>query len=82
MDFRMAGIRAAKADVLVFLDSHIEAGVGWLEPLLFRIQDDPKVRIAIKVYLHKARKNFVALCCKLILTVILVSRDIVQQGAT
>ena len=44
MRSRMAGIRAAKAEVLVFLDSHIEAGIGWLEPLLFRIQDDPKVR--------------------------------------
>ncbi len=45
---RMAGIRAAKAEVLVFLDSHIEAGIGWLEPLLFRILDDPKVRSIIK----------------------------------
>ncbi len=44
MRSRMAGIRAAQAEVLVFLDSHIEAAIGWLEPLLFRIQDDPKVR--------------------------------------
>ena len=43
MRSRMTGIRAAEADVLVFLDSHIEAGIGWLEPLLFRIQEDPKV---------------------------------------
>ena len=45
MRSRMAGIRASTADVLVFLDSHIEAGIGWLEPLLFGIMDDPKVSI-------------------------------------
>jgi polypeptide N-acetylgalactosaminyltransferase len=43
MRSRMAGIRAAKAEILIFLDSHIEAGIGWIEPLLFRIQEDPKV---------------------------------------
>ena len=34
---RMAGIRAATAEVLTFLDSHVEATEGWLEPLLDRV---------------------------------------------
>lgn len=43
MRSRMTGIRASKAKVLVFLDSHIEAGIGWLEPMLAGIRDNPKL---------------------------------------
>ena len=44
MRSRMRGIReAAKDTVLLFLDSHIEATEGWIEPLLARIKEDPKV---------------------------------------
>ena len=44
MRSRMLGIReAAKDTVLLFLDSHIEATEGWIEPLLARIKEDPKV---------------------------------------
>ena len=42
MRARMAGIEAAEAEVLTFLDSHIEATDGWLEPLLERVKLNPK----------------------------------------
>jgi len=37
---RMEGAWRASGEVVVFLDSHIEATQGWLEPLLARIKED------------------------------------------
>lgn len=37
---RMEGAWRAAAEVVVFLDSHVEATRGWLEPLLARIAED------------------------------------------
>jgi len=38
---RLMGAKHASAPVLTFLDSHCEATIGWLEPLLDRIARDP-----------------------------------------
>lgn len=37
---RLHGARAATGDVLIFLDAHCEATVGWCEPLLARIEEE------------------------------------------
>ncbi|KII63974.1 Polypeptide N-acetylgalactosaminyltransferase 10 [Thelohanellus kitauei] len=37
---RILGANAATGDYLVFLDSHCEATIGWLEPLIFPIIND------------------------------------------
>lgn len=45
---RVFGARQSTGNVLLFLDSHVEANVGFAEPLLNRIKDDRRV-LAIPV---------------------------------
>ena len=40
------GARAAKGDILIFLDAHIRAYPGWMEPLVKLVQENDK-RIAV-----------------------------------
>lgn len=53
MHARMAGIRAAKAPVVVVMDAHMEVNVNWLPPLLEPIANDPwTVTEPIVNYIH------------------------------
>lgn len=38
---RLAGARIAQGDVMIFLDAHCECALGWLQPLLGRIEESP-----------------------------------------
>ena len=44
---RMTGASMARGDVLMFQDAHTEANVGWAEPLLQAIKDDPTTVIQV-----------------------------------
>lgn len=43
---RIFGSRHATGDTLIFLDSHVEPNVLWMEPLLARIAEDNKTLVA------------------------------------
>ena len=42
---RLMGAKEATGEVLTFLDAHCECTTGWLEPLLKRVKENPKVAI-------------------------------------
>jgi polypeptide N-acetylgalactosaminyltransferase len=43
------GGRNAIGPVIVYLDSHVEVTPGWIEPMLARINEDPKVLAWAKI---------------------------------
>ncbi|KAF8570467.1 hypothetical protein P879_05795 [Paragonimus westermani] len=43
---RLLGVQAATAEIITFLDSHIECTKGWLEPLLDRIYKNRKTVVS------------------------------------
>ncbi|EDO49426.1 predicted protein [Nematostella vectensis] len=54
---RLIGARAAKGDVITFLDAHCEANVDWLQPLLSRIHSDRTI-VAVPVIDIISSTNF------------------------
>nr|XP_027200436.1 polypeptide N-acetylgalactosaminyltransferase 11-like [Dermatophagoides pteronyssinus] len=52
---RMAGINQATADVFMILDSHVEVGEGWLEPILQTIHDDNDALVIPHIYSISAK---------------------------
>ncbi|XP_059154168.1 polypeptide N-acetylgalactosaminyltransferase 5-like isoform X2 [Physella acuta] len=46
---RLAGVKEAKAPVIIFLDSHVECTEGWLEPLLETISHHPKMAVTPEI---------------------------------
>jgi len=76
MRTRMAGVEAASAEVLTFLDSHVEATEGWLEPLMERIRLNPKAvpcpvieEVNDKTFQYKAGNNSRVLFILLIISI-------------
>ncbi|CAG9810417.1 unnamed protein product [Chironomus riparius] len=46
---RIMGGMNAIGPVIVYLDSHVEVGPGWIEPMLARLDEDPKVLAWAKI---------------------------------
>jgi hypothetical protein len=51
---RVLGFKNARGPVMVSLDSHMEVAVGWLEPMLDRLKDNPTlVTMSVIKYMDK-----------------------------
>ncbi|KAL4225897.1 Ricin-type beta-trefoil [Mactra antiquata] len=46
---RQAGIDAVQTDLFVVMDGHMEVGPGWLEPLIYRLVQQPKALLCSHV---------------------------------
>ena len=49
---RMIGAKVATSSILTFLDSHCEVNVGWIEPLLYKVQEVGFMNITFIVYIY------------------------------
>ena len=54
---KLDGARMATGEVVVYLDAHSEANVGWLEPLLQRVKDS-RTSIVCPVIDHISAETF------------------------
>ncbi|KAL4225898.1 polypeptide N-acetylgalactosaminyltransferase [Mactra antiquata] len=57
---RQAGINAVQTDIFIVMDGHMEVGPGWLEPLLYRMVQQPKSLLCSHIGgIHKETFEFI-----------------------
>lgn len=58
---RVLGARNAVAPILVYVDSHVECGPGWLEPILDRLKDNKNLLVWSKISVINDKNLFLSL---------------------